>query len=166
MQYNKKNFYDLLKTGHFANMVQETVKRKRVHNSKQLFNIMRPLVEQEDDVEQFWVIYLDAKNKILEISCMSKGSLSRAMVYPREIIKKALKVKASAAICCHNHPSGDPEPSPEDNTLTFQLLIALRSVGIDMHEHMIIGNQSYYSYADVGAMASFCMEYDRFIKGK
>jgi len=166
MNYNKDQFYELLQSGHFANMVKESVKNQMVQNSTQVYNIMKPLVEQENDVEQFWVLYLDSKNKILEISCMSKGSITSTMIYPREIIKKVLSVKAAGIVCCHNHPSGDPIPSTEDQSLTFQLVAACISVGIDMHEHIIIGNSSYYSFADIGTIARLKREYKSFIQGR
>jgi len=163
--YDKTQFYALLESGHFASMVRESVKEQKVQAAKDVYNIVKPLVEQENDVEQFWVIFLDTKGYVLEMSCISKGSLSSAMVYPREIIKSALRIKASSIICCHNHPSGDSNPSPEDRLLTFQLLIACESIGITFHDHIIIGNNSYYSFADIGTIAKLKREYKTFIHG-
>lgn len=110
----KRKFYRDLKSGKFANMVKENVKGEMINNSSELFNIMKPLMSKHDDVEQFWIMYLNSKNDVLELIKMSSGSIGGVYIYPREIIKKALKVKATAIICCHNHPSGDPLPSPED----------------------------------------------------
>ena len=161
----KEKFYQDLITGKFTSMVKETVKGQSLSSSKEVFNIIKPLTEQETDVEQFWVLFLDAKNSIMDISMMFKGSINSASIYPRELIKKILSTKASAVICCHNHPSGDPEPSAEDLQLTFQIFTALKSIGVTLHEHMVIGDSKYYSMADHGIMSSLNSKYDRLIKG-
>ncbi len=161
----REKFYQDLVTGKFTSMVKETVKGQSLSNAKGVFNVIKPLTEQETDVEQFWVFFLDAKNSILEMSMMFKGSITSASVYPRELIKKVLAVGASAIVCCHNHPSGDPEPSPEDYTITFQILIALKSIGVTLHDHMVIGDNGYHSMADHGVILSLNSRYDRLIKG-
>jgi DNA repair protein RadC len=161
----KQEFYRLLKSGKFAEMIKESVKKCRVQNSEEVYNVVKPLTAQEPDVEQFWVLFLDAKNSIMDISMMFKGSITSATVYPRELIKKVLATKAVAIICCHNHPSGDPEPSPEDYTITFQIFTALKSIGVTLHEHIIIGAGSFHSMADHGIMSSLNSKYDRLIKG-
>ena len=161
----KEKFYQDLITGKFTSMVKETVKGQTLSSSKEVFNIIKPLTEQEQDVEQFWALFLDAKNNILKISMMFKGSLTAAAVYPRELIKKVLSTKAAAVICCHNHPSGNPEPSSQDHELTLQLLIALKSIGVCFHEHLIVGNGAYYSMADHGIMGRLNDKYNILIRG-
>jgi len=161
----KQKFYELLKSGKFADMIKESAKQGKVNNSNEVYNVIKPLTAQESDVEQFWVLFLDAKNNILEISMMFKGSITSASVYPRELIKKVLETKAAAIICCHNHPSGSPEPSSEDIELTFQLLIALKSIGVSFHDHSVIGDNRHYSMADHGIMASLNDKYNRLIRG-
>jgi DNA repair protein RadC len=160
-KYSKDNFYRLLKSGRFADMVKESSENKKVNNSIEVYNILKPLMAKESDVEQFWIIFLDAKNKIIEMSCMFKGTLTIAAVYPREVVKKIISTGASAIICSHNHPSGDPVPSAEDYSITFQLLIAVKSMGATIHEHIIIGDGKYHSMADEGAVAKFNQKYDR-----
>ena len=161
----KEKFYQDLITGKFTSMVKETVKGQTLSSSKEVFNIIKPLTEQETDVEQFWVLFLDAKNNIIEISMVFSGSITSSSIYPRELIKKILAVGAVAIICCHNHPSGDPEPSHEDHDITFQVLIALKSIGVTLHEHMVIGDSKYYSMADHGIMSSLNSKYNRLIRG-
>lgn len=154
-------FYKDLVSGKFAMMVKENVKGEKVANSKELYNVMKPLTAQKEDIEQFWVLYLDAQNHIIEISKMFSGSITSAQIYPREIVKEVLSRQAAAVILCHNHPSGSPDPSPEDISITFQLLIALRSIGVTIHEHLIIGDGGkFYSMADQGNMARLRTKYD------
>ena len=159
----KQEFYKMLKSGKFADMVKESAKQGAVSNSSELYNIVKPLTEQEPDIEQFWVLFLDADNNILEISMMFKGTLMMASVYPRELIKKVIDTKAAAVICSHNHPSGNPEPSREDIEVTFQLLIALKSIGVTFHEHLVVGNEAYHSMADNGVMSRLTEKYNRLI---
>ena len=160
----RQEFYKLLKSGIFAEMVKESVRQGHLQNSNEVYNVIKPLTAQEPDVEQFWVIFLDAKNNVLKMSCMFKGSITVSAVYPRELIKKVLSTKASAVVCCHNHPSGDPTPSPEDYTLTFQLFVALKSIGVDFHDHIVIGDKSFYSMADHNIMSQLNGKYHRLIK--
>ena len=160
----KETFYQDLITGKFTSMVKETVKGQILSSSKEVFNIIKPLTAQDPGVEQFWVVFMNAKNNVLKIFMMFKGSITSATVYPRELIKKVLSTKASAVVCCHNHPSGDPEPSPEDHTLTFQLFVALKSIGVDFHDHIVIGDASFYSMADHGIMSQLNGKYHRLIK--
>jgi len=80
---------------------------------------------------------------------MSDGTINCSMVYPREIIKRVISLKATAVILVHNHLSGDPEPSAEDKKVTIKVGISLLSVDVELHDHIIIGD-SYYSMADSG----------------
>lgn len=160
----KREFYKMLKSGKFADMVKESAKKAQISNSIELYNIMKPLTAQELDVEQFWMLSLDAQNRIIDISMMSKGSLCASAVYPREIVKKVIDTKAAAVICVHNHPSGAVTPSPEDLEITFQLMIALSSIGVTLHEHMIVGDGTYLSMADDGIIGSLKHKYNRLIE--
>jgi DNA repair protein RadC len=160
-KYSKNNFYRLLKSGRLADMVKESSENKAVNNSKEAYNILKPLMAQEPDVEQFWIVFLNAKNKIIEISCMFKGSLTVANVYPREVVKKIISNKAAAIICAHNHPSGDPAPSAEDHSITFKLLVAVGSMGATIHEHIIIGDGKYHSMSDRGEVARHNRKFER-----
>jgi DNA repair protein RadC len=103
--------------------------------------------------ECFLAIFLDAKNKVLETEVLFEGTLTASAVYPREVVRAALDHHAAALIFAHNHPSGDPSPSREDMTLTRQLINACHIMGLTVHEHLIIGREGYYSFADQGHIA-------------
>ncbi len=157
----KEKFYQDLITGKFTSMVRETVKGQILSSSKEVFNIIKPLTAQDPGVEQFWVIFLDSKNKVIEISLMFKGSITATAVYPREVLKKSLAVGATGVVCCHNHPSGDPEPSIQDINLTFQLIVALRSIDIAVHDHLVLGDGKFYSMTDKGIIPKLNQKYNQ-----
>lgn len=89
--------------------------------------------------EEFRVLFLDAKNQLLADEARSPGTVSQAAVYPREVVKRALELNASAMLLVHNHPSGDPEPSRADVDMTRALARAASTVDISVHDHVIIG---------------------------
>ncbi len=103
--------------------------------------------------ECFLVIFLDAKNRVLETEVLFEGTLTASAVYPREVVRAALAHHAAALIFAHNHPSGDPSPSREDMDITRRLVNACRVMGLTVHEHLIIGRDGYYSFADQGHIA-------------
>ncbi len=103
--------------------------------------------------ECFLAIYLDAKNKVLSTEVLFEGTLTASAVYPREVVRAALDRHAAALIFAHNHPSGDPAPSREDMALTRRLVAACQVVDITVHEHLIVGRNGYYSFADQGHIA-------------
>ena len=160
----RREFYKLLKSGKFADLVKESVRLGQLNNSNEVYNVIKPLTANEPDVEQFYVIFLDGKNNVLEIKLLFKGSITSATVYPRELIKQVLEVHASAIVCCHNHPSGNPEPSQEDIKLTSKLITALRSIDVTFHDHIIVWNGTFYSFADHDIMANLNNKYKRFIR--
>jgi len=145
---NKKRFYRDLVTGKFANMVKENTRGETIRTSKEVFNTMKPLMAAEPDVEQFWVIFMDTKTKILDITKMFTGTIGNAAVYPREIVKKIIATQATGIVCSHNHPSGDPAPSKEDVMITKLISIATDVIGASMHDHVIVGANS-----DAGSLA-------------
>ena len=147
----KKEFWTDLKSGKFASMVKESAGGQAIANSEEVYNIMKPLFADQDDVESFYCIFLNGKNKILAIEKMFSGSISSSTVYPREIIKKVLSLKSTAVILVHNHPSGDTMPSGEDCTITGRIGITLDSIGVTVHDHIIIGD-SYHSMAKSGEL--------------
>jgi len=103
--------------------------------------------------ECFMVIFLDAKNRVLETQVLFEGTLTASAVYPREVVRAALGHHAAALILVHNHPSGDPTPSREDMNITRRLILACRLMGLTVHEHLIVGRDDYYSFADQGHIA-------------
>ena len=110
--------------------------------------------------ECFKAIFLDAKNKVIATETLFEGTLTASSVYPREVVLAALNHNAAALIFAHNHPSGDPEPSTDDLSLTRQLVFACRSMGIIVHEHLVIGDNRYFSFADQGHIVRMNGEYE------
>jgi DNA repair protein RadC len=110
--------------------------------------------------EVFLGIFLDAKNRVLTSKILFTGTLTTSSVYPREVIISALQHNAAAVIVAHNHPSGDVEPSQSDIKITRKLFFALNYAGIILHEHMIIGNEGYYSFAAQGFISKFNEEFE------
>ncbi|MFH0794401.1 MAG: DNA repair protein RadC [bacterium] len=102
--------------------------------------------------EQFVVLALDTKNRLVKDFTVTKGTLRTTAVDPQVVYKHAIQVSASAVIFLHNHPSGDPEPSPEDRKITQQLLEAGKTLGIRILDHIIIGASEYYSFAEEGLL--------------
>jgi DNA repair protein RadC len=123
---------------------------------------------QYGDREEMWALLLDSKNRLIGTSLISVGSLSTSLVHPREAMKPAVSPKidnkenwrnavqcsAAAVIFCHNHPSGDPAPSREDRDCTKRLVEAGKLLGIRVLDHVIIGDNDYFSFADAGLLES------------
>lgn len=97
----------------------------------------------DDDKEHFWAVLLNAQNHYLMHTEISVGTQSASLVHPREVLGPALREGASSLILIHNHPSGDPTPSPEDLRLTRQLREAAQLLDLRVHDHLIIGNGTF-----------------------
>ena len=130
-----------------------------LNNSKELFEYLYHRIRDKTR-ECFNVVFLDAKNRVVATETLFEGTLTASSVYPREVVLAALNQHAAALIFAHNHPSGDPKPSQEDIAITRQLVFACRVVGITVHEHLIIGNNRYFSFADEGYISRMNREYD------
>ncbi|GAB6877248.1 RadC family protein [Thermaerobacter litoralis] len=102
------------------------------------------------DREHFYLVQLNTKHYVLGVDLISIGTLNGAMVHPREVFRAAVRRGAAALVLVHNHPSGDPTPSPEDVQVTRRLVEAGRIIGIDVLDHVIIGNQRYVSMREAG----------------
>jgi DNA repair protein RadC len=102
------------------------------------------------ETEQFRVLYLDRKNMLIADEEQAKGTVDHVPVYPREIVKRALEVNASALILVHNHPSGDPTPSDADLSMTRAVLDACEALGLVLHDHLIIGKSRELSFRSQG----------------
>ena len=96
--------------------------------------------------EQFMVIYLNTKNKIIDFEISAEGTVNQAAVYPRKIIRKALECNAAALILSHNHPSGEPEPSQSDIELTNSLKEVCETMDIKLLDHIIVGKLGFFSF--------------------
>ena len=101
-------------------------------------------------VEQFHVLYLDRKNRVITDTLMSVGTVDHVPVYPREVIKQALMLNASALILIHNHPSGDPTPSEADLSMTKEIQKGCKYLGLTLHDHIIVGAGTELSLRGLG----------------
>ena len=102
------------------------------------------------EVECFHVLYLDRKNRLISDVLVSVGTVDHVPVYPREVLKRALLMNATALILVHNHPSGDPTPSQQDVTVTGQIQEAAQVMGMTLHDHLIIGKSRELSFRSQG----------------
>ncbi len=100
--------------------------------------------------EQFRILFLDRRNVLIADEDQQRGTVDHVPVYPREVVKRALELNASAIILVHNHPSGDPTPSDSDITMTQRIKTATDGVGIVLHDHVIIGKQRDTSFRSLG----------------
>ena len=103
-------------------------------------------------IEQFRVLYLDRKNVLIADEEQGKGTVDHVPVYPREVVKRALELNASALILVHNHPSGDPSPSEADIEMTYAIRDAAQVLGIVLHDHLIIGKATELSFRSQGLL--------------
>jgi len=102
------------------------------------------------ETEQFRVLYLDRKNVLIADEEQARGTVDHVPVYPREVVKRALELNASALILVHNHPSGDPTPSDADISMTAQVQDAAAVLGITLHDHLIVGKSREVSFRSAG----------------
>jgi DNA repair protein RadC len=102
--------------------------------------------------EHFVCLFLNTKNHVIHRETLSVGTLNASLVHPREVFRAAIKCSSASIICLHNHPSGDPTPSPEDVTLTRRLQEAGELVGIDVLDHLVIGDNRFISLKEQGYM--------------
>lgn len=100
--------------------------------------------------EQFRVLYLDRRNLLLRDEWIAEGTVDHAPVYPREVVRRALELSASALILVHNHPSGDPTPSQADIAVTRQVVDGARLFGLDVHDHIVVGREETASFRALG----------------
>lgn len=133
-EYRKRFF---LKAGDRISQAQDAARH---------FNL---LMAQDPAREHFGIIYLNGMNRVIHSEILFSGSLTSAAVYPREIIKRALKANAGAILCGHNHPSGNHQPSRDDLQITKKIKTACEAVDIVLHDHLILGDR-VYSFADNG----------------
>ncbi|KFI28463.1 hypothetical protein CG51_07865 [Haematobacter missouriensis] len=102
------------------------------------------------ETEQFRILFLDRKNTLIADEEQARGTVDHVPVYPREVMKRALELNASALILVHNHPSGDPTPSDADISVTAQIAAAAQALGLTLHDHLIIGKAQEVSFRASG----------------
>lgn len=120
-----------------------------IKSPQDIFHLLEPELRFEQK-EHFICLFLNTKNRLIFKEIISVGSLNAAIVHPREVFHAAIRRCSASLICAHNHPSGDPEPSHEDIALTKRLDAAGELIGIDVLDHVIIGNNQFYSLKEHG----------------
>ena len=123
--------------------------RRSIASSKDAYESFLPLID-DPNKEHFLVAFLNTGNIVIKVERISTGGVNRALADPKVIFKSALLKEASAIMLCHNHPSGVPQPSPEDRKLTHQIIQAGKILEIKVLDHLIIGENSYFSFAEHG----------------
>src|SRR5262245_55271307 len=113
-------------------------------------DVLRLVQQKHRDLDQeiFSVVFLDTKHRVISTEEMFRGTINTASVFPREIVKRALDLGAAAVLAVHNHPSGNPDPSNEDRRVTEDLKKACQLMELSLLDHIIIGSNSYFSFAD------------------
>lgn len=133
-------------------LLRDEVKKEPVLSSwKQVIAYIRAAMAHERN-EQFRILFLDKKNKLLRDEVQQRGTVDHAPVYPREVVKRALELGASALILVHNHPSGDPTPSRSDIEMTKDVQKAAAALGLAVHDHIVIGRDGHASLRTLGLM--------------
>jgi DNA repair protein RadC len=130
-------------------LVRDMVERPRLLTPRQVAGYLLPEYGS-CAVEQCGILMLDSKNRVLRIKLLSVGSLDGTVVHPREVFREAAAAAAAAIILFHNHPSGDPSPSRDDFALTLRMVNAGEIMGIDVIDHLILADQTYYSMMEAG----------------
>lgn len=130
---------------------QEQPKRTKITGSQMAFEILRPYL-QDLQHEEFWVLFLNRANQVVKTQQLSKGGISGTVVDVRLICRSAIDAHASGVIISHNHPSGQLHPSEQDKQITRKLREALKVFDISLLDHLIIADQSFFSFSDEGVM--------------
>lgn len=135
-------------------MVKESsflYENRRVNSSVDAIELFKRFLN-ESDREQFLVCCMDIKNQPTSINIVSIGTLNSSLVHPREVFKVAILANSASIIVAHNHPSGDPTPSKEDINITIRLKEAGKIIGIDILDHLIIGENKHISFKEKGIL--------------
>ncbi len=122
-----------------------------VRSPRDVYRMFAPRLE-DLPVEEFHVAVLDAQHRVERDITITRGILNSSLVHPREVFREAIAERAAALILVHNHPSGDPTPSPDDRLVTQQLVAAGQLLDIPVHDHVIVGRGRYTSFAEAGLL--------------
>ena len=122
-----------------------------MRSPRDVYAVFAPRLE-DLPVEEFHVAVLDSQHRLERDVTVTRGILNSSLVHPREVFREAIAERAAAVILVHNHPSGDPTPSPDDRVVTEQLAAAGRLLDIPVHDHVIIGRGRYTSFAEAGLL--------------
>lgn len=126
---------------------EEALEKKKITSSNSVFELMQPIIGELQH-EEFWIIYLNNSNKVIQKSQLSKGGITGTLVDVRLVLKNALEFGAIGLILLHNHPSGTLKPSEADKQITLKLKTAAESLDIKVLDHLIITEKAYFSFAD------------------
>ena len=121
----------------------------RIQGPGDVFRRLGPALRDRKQ-EEFWAVYLDTQNRVISERCVTVGLLNSSLVHPREVFAPAIALAAASVVLAHNHPSGDPDPSPEDLEVTWQLVESGRLLGIPVRDHIIIGDGRFISLLERG----------------
>ena len=125
--------------------------RDRIHSGADVYHRMR-LRLRDLLHEEFHVLLLSTQNEVIRDLLVTRGTLDASLVHPREVFRSAISHAAASVILVHNHPSGDPTPSAEDRAVTRQMIAAGEVVGIEVLDHVVVGEGRYVSFAEAGMM--------------
>ncbi len=131
--------------------MQEAQQDPKITSSKQLYELMQPIIGELSH-EEFWIVYLTNSNRVIKKKQLSKGGITGTLVDVRLILKQALQLEAVAIILAHNHPSGGLNPSRSDKQITQKIKIAAESLDINLLDHIIVTEKQYFSFADNGLL--------------
>jgi len=123
----------------------------KIQSSKNVFELLQPIIGELEH-EEFWIVYLNNSNKVLQRAQLSKGGITGTLVDVRLVMKQALELGAVALILTHNHPSGTLKPSTADKQITQKLKKAAEALDIKVLDHLIITQKEYFSFADEGVL--------------
>jgi DNA repair protein RadC len=129
----------------------EVLYRPILSNWDRLMEYLQAVLAREK-IEQFRILFLDNRNRLLADEPQGAGTVNHTPVYPREVVKRALELHATAIILVHNHPSGDPSPSREDIEMTKEIKHAANTLSIVLHDHVIVGNGQWLSFRKAGLL--------------
>lgn len=127
----------------------EIIDRPVLDNWDRLIAYLTAVLSREK-VEQFRVLFLDTRNRLIADEAQTRGTVNHTPVYPREVVRRALELQATALILVHNHPSGDPTPSRADREMTQEVKAAAAVLGIVLHDHLVVGNGRHLSFRREG----------------
>ncbi len=127
----------------------EVMDQPVLNNWDRLMDYLNAVLAREK-VEQFRILFLDPRNRLIADEAQARGTVNHTPVYPREVVKRALELHATAIILVHNHPSGDPTPSRDDIDMTEEVKQAASVLGVVLHDHVIVGNGKWLSFRSEG----------------
>jgi DNA repair protein RadC len=133
-------------------MARADVRSRPVLSNRQALIAYLQTAMAYEQVEQFRILFLDRKNNLIADEVQQRGTVNHTPVYPREVMKRALILNASALIVVHNHPSGDPKPSRDDIATTRELKAAADALEIELHDHIVIGHGKHESFRSLGLL--------------